>query len=289
VALLGGQRSDLGVRVGRVAHRQRVHQLDELRGERVVDVGVHDEPLRGDTRLPVVLHPSRHGHLRGLLQVGRRHHNERVAAPELQHSVFHLVAGDRGDRSPGRLAPGQRCRDNTGIAQNPFHLRRSDKQSLKATVRETATTDYVSEIQRGLGHVHRFPAEVDMHYPVAVGIEGDISASLDALTQRLDGIAFDISPATPSCDLLAQEIARGQQDSRFPMVPQRVVADTRAALGRGDVVLVDTGAVKMWMGRLYPTYQPNTCLISNGLSTMASPCPARSACGWPNPTGRCSP
>jgi acetolactate synthase-1/2/3 large subunit len=26
--------------------------------------------------------------------------------------------------------------------------------------------------------------------------------------------------------------------------------------------------VKMWMARLYPTYRPNTCLVSNGLSTM---------------------
>jgi acetolactate synthase-1/2/3 large subunit len=34
------------------------------------------------------------------------------------------------------------------------------------------------------------------------------------------------------------------------------------------VVLVDTGALKMWMARLYPTYEPNTCLMSNGLSTM---------------------
>ena len=32
---------------------------------------------------------------------------------------------------------------------------------------------------------------------------------------------------------------------------------------------MDTGALKMWMARLYPTYAPNTCLISNGLSTMA--------------------
>jgi acetolactate synthase-1/2/3 large subunit len=47
------------------------------------------------------------------------------------------------------------------------------------------------------------------------------------------------------------------------------VADTRAALGRHDIVLVDTGALKMWMARLYPTYAPNTCLMSNGLSTMA--------------------
>jgi acetolactate synthase-1/2/3 large subunit len=39
--------------------------------------------------------------------------------------------------------------------------------------------------------------------------------------------------------------------------------------GAEDIVLVDTGALKMWMARLYPTYEPNTCLISNGLSTMA--------------------
>ena len=30
-------------------------------------------------------------------------------------------------------------------------------------------------------HIHRFPAEVDMHYPVSVGIIGDISESLNAL------------------------------------------------------------------------------------------------------------
>jgi acetolactate synthase I/II/III large subunit len=118
-------------------------------------------------------------------------------------------------------------------------------------------------------HIHRFPAEVDMHYPVAVGIEGDISASLDALTDKLSGTTFDDIPSTPSSHLLAEEITRGQQDSRYPLAPQRVVADTRAALDRADIVLVDTGAVKMWMGRLYPTYEPNTCLISNGLSTMA--------------------
>ena len=69
--------------------------------------------------------------------------------------------------------------------------------------------------------------------------------------------------------LLAAELARGQRDDRFPLAPARIVADTRAALRREDIVLVDTGALKMWMARLYPTYEPNTCLISNGLSTMA--------------------
>ncbi|CPR00868.1 acetolactate synthase [Mycobacterium bohemicum DSM 44277] len=117
-------------------------------------------------------------------------------------------------------------------------------------------------------HIHRFPAEVDAHYSVDVGIIGDISASLDALTKGLAGQAYEADPEVPGAGLLAEEFARGQGDSRFPLAPARVVADTRAALGRSDVVLVDTGATKMWMARLYPTYEPNTCLVSNGLSTM---------------------
>ncbi len=117
-------------------------------------------------------------------------------------------------------------------------------------------------------HIHRFPAEVDAHYSVDVGIIGDISASLNALTDALDGHAYEADPEVPGHGLLAEEFARGQEDSRYPLAPARVVADTRAALGRSDVVLVDTGATKMWMARLYPTYEPNTCLVSNGLSTM---------------------
>ncbi|OBF59717.1 acetolactate synthase [Mycobacterium sp. 852002-53434_SCH5985345] len=117
-------------------------------------------------------------------------------------------------------------------------------------------------------HIHRFPAEVDAHYSVDVGIIGDISASLDALTEGLDGHAYEADPEVPGHGLLAEEFARGQEDSRYPLAPARVVADTRTALGRSDVVLVDTGATKMWMARLYPTYECNTCLVSNGLSTM---------------------
>ncbi|SPM39111.1 Acetolactate synthase large subunit or other thiamine pyrophosphate-requiring enzyme [Mycobacterium numidiamassiliense] len=117
-------------------------------------------------------------------------------------------------------------------------------------------------------HIHRFPAEVDAHYSVDVGIIGDISDSLDAVADGLADHTYEAEPEVPGSGLLAEEFARGQQDSRYPLAPARVVADTREALGRSDVVLVDTGATKMWMARLYPTYERNTCLISNGLSTM---------------------
>jgi acetolactate synthase-1/2/3 large subunit len=122
--------------------------------------------------------------------------------------------------------------------------------------------------EKAIIHIHRFPAEVDAHYPIAVGIEGDIGASLDALREAAAGYRPPHRPLTASAELLREELARGQADDRMPLAPQRIVADTRSALERSDIVLVDTGAVKMWMARLYPTFAPNTCLISNGLSTM---------------------
>ncbi|HEV3128464.1 MAG TPA: acetolactate synthase large subunit [Solirubrobacteraceae bacterium] len=118
-------------------------------------------------------------------------------------------------------------------------------------------------------HIHRFPAEVDAHYEVAVGLQADIGHTLDALAATVD---HEFGPHQANQQIramLAAELDGGRQDARFPVAPARIVADTREALGRSDIALVDTGALKMWMARLYPTYEPNTCLISNGLSTMA--------------------
>jgi acetolactate synthase-1/2/3 large subunit len=118
-------------------------------------------------------------------------------------------------------------------------------------------------------HIHRFPAEVDVHYEIEVGLQSDISRTLAALAAEV-GRRFDPDIGEQRIrDMIAGELERGRQDDRFPVAPARIVADTREALGRKDIVLVDTGALKMWMARLYPTYEPNTCLISNGLSTMA--------------------
>jgi acetolactate synthase-1/2/3 large subunit len=118
-------------------------------------------------------------------------------------------------------------------------------------------------------HLSRSPAEVDAHYDVEVGVQADISRTLDALSAATTARFHVGASGERIRRLLADELARGASDDSFPLKPQRVVADTRAALGRADIVLADTGAVKMWMARLYPTYEPNTCLMSNGLSTMA--------------------
>ncbi len=118
-------------------------------------------------------------------------------------------------------------------------------------------------------HLSRFPAEVDASYDVEVGVQADLSATLDALAAATSRRWQPWASHEKIRALLAGELARGAADDSFPLKPQRIVSDTRAALGRSDIVLADTGAVKMWMARLYPTYEPNTCLTSNGLSAMS--------------------
>jgi acetolactate synthase I/II/III large subunit len=117
-------------------------------------------------------------------------------------------------------------------------------------------------------HLHRLPAVVDDHYQVSVEVEGDIGAALEALTSVVSPKSGLAAVDQKIRYLLQEEMARGQQDASYPVKPQRLVADIRAAMGREDIVLADTGASKMWLARLYPTYSPNTCLISNGLATM---------------------
>lgn len=117
-------------------------------------------------------------------------------------------------------------------------------------------------------HLHRFPAVVDAAYNVTVDVQGDIPAALDALAARVSPKPGLVATERQIRCLLRQELDRGRGDDSYPLKPQRLVADIRAAMGREDIALVDSGAVKMWMARLYPTYRPNTCLVSNGLSTM---------------------
>ncbi|MHB8070225.1 MAG: acetolactate synthase large subunit [Desulfobaccales bacterium] len=117
-------------------------------------------------------------------------------------------------------------------------------------------------------HLHRMAAVVDAYYNVTVDVAGDIPAALDALAAQVSPKPGLVATEQKIRCLLREELERGRHDAAYPLKPQRLVADTRAALGREDFVLVDSGAVKMWMARLYPTYRPNTCLVSNGLSTM---------------------
>lgn len=118
-------------------------------------------------------------------------------------------------------------------------------------------------------HISLYPAEVDTHYTVTVGIQGDIVMTLNELMKGVTRKKTEEIRNQKIRTFIREELEYGRRSDSFPLKPQRIVYDIRMAMDDSDIVLVDTGALKMWMARLYPTYKPNTCLISNGLSSMA--------------------
>src|SRR2546429_5787753 len=83
-------------------------------------------------------------------------------------------------------------------------------------------------------HIHTFPAEVDANYPVAVGIEGNIALTLDELAQKLSPTSGLTATGQHIRAVLQEEREQGAQDISFPVKPQRLVADIRAAMGDSD-------------------------------------------------------
>jgi acetolactate synthase-1/2/3 large subunit len=130
-------------------------------------------------------------------------------------------------------------------------------------------------------HIDALPAEVDEHYTVATGVLGDIG-------EALRGIAFAArpkhrSPLKALRRAIVEEWTRYANDQAFPLKPQKIVCDLREALAADDIVICDVGAHKMWVGRMYRTERPNTCIISNGFASMGIAVPGALAAKLANP------
>ncbi|MDP2717218.1 MAG: acetolactate synthase large subunit [Candidatus Micrarchaeota archaeon] len=111
------------------------------------------------------------------------------------------------------------------------------------------------------------PSDVDAHYNFDLELVGNIPYVLSKLTQETsyqngDDYALGLKK------LMAEEKRAVGSDADFPLKPQRIIADMRSALGRSDILISDVGAHKLWIGRLYSAYEPNTCIISNGFASM---------------------
>ena len=63
-------------------------------------------------------------------------------------------------------------------------------------------------------------------------------------------------------------------DPRFPVVPQRFVADTRRAMPSDGIICLDNGIYKVWYARNYKAHLPNTLLLDNALATMGAGLPS---------------
>jgi acetolactate synthase-1/2/3 large subunit len=119
---------------------------------------------------------------------------------------------------------------------------------------------------RTIIHIDYSPAETDAHYPVAVGVIGDIRLSLERIARL--AMPHQGAHVRPLRERLVREMDQHRDDMDFPVKPQKIIWDLRTALDLEDIVVCDVGAHKMWMARMFRCEHPNTCIISNGFASM---------------------
>jgi acetolactate synthase-1/2/3 large subunit len=136
-------------------------------------------------------------------------------------------------------------------------------------------------------HVNYKSAQVDQVYFPQVEVVGDLVASVMRLQDKLGAdLKFDASYFETVRQEVEKHIGEGVDDPRFPVTPQRFVADTRRVMGDKDIIALDNGIYKIWYARNYKAYEPNTVLLDNALATMGAGLPSAMAAAFLNPDRR---
>ncbi|MBA6398416.1 acetolactate synthase large subunit [Colwellia sp. BRX10-4] len=136
-------------------------------------------------------------------------------------------------------------------------------------------------------HVNYKSAKVDQVYFPQSEIIGDLAASVTALKDKLAGeVKFDRSYFDKVKLAIDEHLEEGAGDNRFPIIPQRFVADIRKVMGEKDIIALDNGMYKLWFARNYKAYQPNTVLLDNALATMGAGLPSGMMAAMLNPDRR---
>ena len=103
---------------------------------------------------------------------------------------------------------------------------------------------------------------------------GDIGPSLTLLADQLEG-KLKLDPAFLALrEEILGRVTEGSDDDRFPVIPQRLVADVRKAMPEDGIVCLDNGMYKIWFARNYRTHVANTLLLDNALATMGAGLPS---------------
>jgi acetolactate synthase-1/2/3 large subunit len=136
-------------------------------------------------------------------------------------------------------------------------------------------------------HVNYKSAQVDSVYFPQVEVVGDLEASVKKLQTAVGAdLNVDLSYFKTIKAEVEKHLAEGVDDPRFPIMPQRFVADTRRAMGDKDIIALDNGIYKIWYARNYKAYEPNTVLLDNALATMGAGLPSAMAAAMVHPDRR---
>ena len=124
-------------------------------------------------------------------------------------------------------------------------------------------------------HINFFSAAVDPVYFPQVEVVGDIANSIWQIGEQLKPQAhWDFSRFLEVREHAERHVSQGADDDRFPVYPQRLVADVRSAVEGKGIIALDNGVYKIWFARNYKAHAPNTVLLDNALATMGAGLPS---------------
>lgn len=146
---------------------------------------------------------------------------------------------------------------------------------------------FMREGRRTVIHVNYAGAEVDAVYFPQIEVVGDIANAVWQLSEAVQPQPhWDFAFFDRVRNALDAQIDERNADPRYPLVPQRLVADVRTAMGERDIVCLDNGLYKLWFARGYRCRRPNTLLLDNALATMGAGLPSAIAARIVHPDRR---
>ncbi len=135
-------------------------------------------------------------------------------------------------------------------------------------------------------HVGTLPATVEEVFFPQAEVVGDVGPSLRLLADRLEGELPNAGALLGLREGILAKIGERANESRYPLTPQRIVADVRRVMPEDGVVCLDNGMYKIWFARNYRTHVANTLLLDNALASMGAGLPSAIMAALLHPTRR---
>jgi acetolactate synthase-1/2/3 large subunit len=122
-------------------------------------------------------------------------------------------------------------------------------------------------------HIDADLAEIGRNYPTELGVVADARLALTALVEAAKGQRH------ADRGRLREEIARGRKEfasnwadqwssDQFPLRPERILSELRAAAPDDAFIVTDVGWNKNGVGQQFPITVPGTFITPSGLATM---------------------
>lgn len=157
------------------------------------------------------------------------------------------------------------------VEKPPFIMGEAKAEELQGTHLEGAGGAGNAQVI----HVNSVTASVDAVYHPDKGVIGDIVDSVQRLTALLQPSQhWDFRRFMQVKQALDIHLDDGIDDGRFPIYPQRLVADVRRAMPDDGMIALDNGVYKIWFARNYRAHSPNSVLLDNALASMGAGLPS---------------